>query len=77
MKEYEPLPEEVLANTNDTFRTMKFKVPHSLFQQCIMHATDICDKGGMTRKAIEVLESAMKFDNSSVKNHRLELLFIS
>ena len=75
IRRYEPLPQEVLENTNDTFRAMKFKIPPPLFQQCIVHATDICDKNAMYREAIEVLETAFKYDNNTVKNHRY--LYIS
>ena len=70
MKKYEPLPQEILEDKNDTFRLMKFKIPPSLFQQCIVHATDICDKNAMYREAIEVLENAFKLDNNTLKVHR-------
>ena len=67
---YEPLPQEVLDDKNDTFKVMKFKIPPALFQQCIIHATDIADKNAMYREAIEVLETAFKYDNNTIKNHR-------
>ena len=70
IKRYEPLTQEVLEDTNDTFRAMKFKIPPPLFQQCIIHASDIGDKNAMYREAIEVLETAFKYDNNTIKNHR-------
>ena len=70
MKTYEQLPEEVLADKNDTFMGMKYKLPPALFSQCIIHGTDICDKVGNTRKGIEVLETAFKYNNHTLANHR-------
>ena len=70
MKTFEPLPLEVIEDKNDTFKVMKYKCPPALFSQCLIHATDLCDKNGMFRKAVEVLETAFKYDNNTLANHR-------
>ena len=70
MKTFEPLSTEILEDKNDTFKSMKYKCPPAIFSQCMMHATDLCDKNAMFRKAVEVLETAFKYDNNTLKNHR-------
>ena len=70
MRTFEQLPEEILSNKNDTFRGMKFKLPPALFQQCVIHATDIADKNNIFRKGIEALETSFKYDNNTLRNHR-------
>ena len=76
MKTFEQLPEEILSNKNDTFRGMKFKLPPSLFQQCVIHATDIADKNNIFRKGIEAIESSFKYDNNTLRNHRYIIYYL-
>ena len=70
MKSFEQLPEEVRSDKEDPFVSMKYKLAPPLFFQSIMHATDICDKNSMSRKGVEVLETAFKHNNETLPNNR-------
>ena len=70
LKSFEPLSNETLSNKEDPFVGMNYKLAPALFFQCIVHATDICDKYSMTRKGVELLEAAMKHNNETVKGQR-------
>ena len=70
MRRFEPLSEEVLSNKEDPFMAMKYKLSPALFHQCVIHSSDICDKNNMFRKGIEVLETAFKQNNDTLKNSR-------
>ena len=70
MKLFEPLPEDVISDKEDPFVAMKFKLSPPLFFQCILHATDICDKNSMSRKGVEVVETAFKHNNETVNHQR-------
>lgn len=73
LRSFEPLPKEVLLdkdNASIPFAAMKYKLSPALFFQCVVHATDICDKNSMNRKGIELIETAFKHNNETMNAQR-------